>query len=67
VRKNRIIQALSETQRTLEKLETAYARRPDHLRTEEDQSLIDFYRNHAKKLTGMLEENKTKAYAEPTL
>lgn len=51
---SRIIQALNETQRMLEKLETQYERRPEHLRTDDDRNLIGFYRQHVVKLAGML-------------
>jgi hypothetical protein len=50
----RVIQAMDETQRMLAKLETAYDRRPDHLRTDEDRKLIDFHHRHVAKLAAML-------------
>jgi hypothetical protein len=51
----RVIQAMGETQRMLAKFEIAYDRRPEHLRTDEDRKLINFYRNHVAKLTDILE------------
>ena len=52
---SRILQALTETQQMLAKLEGRYDRRPAHLRTDDDRALIEFYRGHAAKLTAMLE------------
>ena len=50
----RVVAAMNETQQMLAKFETAYGRRPEHLRTNEDRKLIDFYRNHAVKLAAIL-------------
>lgn len=56
--KRRTVEALAETHRMLEKFEGQYARRPEHLRTDEDRRMISFYRGHTVKLTNMLGEAK---------
>lgn len=53
--RRRTVHAMTETQQMLEKLETQYERRPEHLRTDDDRDLIGFYRGHVAKLAAMLE------------